>query len=97
MKYDEALRQAEISLDDEFNTDFQVFDDAIAGEDKITIALQAWFNASGAKKVELADNLEFAIRNVRTFRTNRHVLEAATLLVIDSGTGKQDSDTGEWQ
>ena len=96
MKYDEALRQAEISLDDEFNTDFQVFDDAIAGEDKVTIALQAWFNSSGAKKVDLADNLEFAIRNVRKARTNRHALDKASEIIVESGTATVDPATGEY-
>ena len=97
MKYDEALRQARIVLDDEFNDDFDIFEESLAGEFDVTRALQNWFNASGAKKLQFADDLEFAIRTIRNVRTNRRALEAATILVIESGTGKQDSDTGEWQ
>ena len=97
MKYDEALRQARIVLDDEFNDDFAVFDESIAGEDSIIMSLQNWFNSSGVAKKGFADDLEFRLRNIRSARTNRYALEAATILVIESGTGKQDSDTGEWQ
>ena len=97
MKYDEAVRQARIVLDDEFNDDFTVFDEAIAGEDSIVMTLQNWFRSSGVTKEAFADDLEFRLRKIRSARTDRRALEAATILVIESGAGKQDTDTGEWQ
>jgi len=97
MTYDDAVAQAICVLDDEFNGDFQVFDDAIAGEDSITFALQNWFAASGEKKAKFADDLEFAIREIRTARTDKKSGDLASEIIVDSGTGKQDSSTGEWQ
>ena len=96
MNYNEALNQAVCVLDDEFNGDFQVFDDTIAGEDSITFALQNWFAASGEKKAQFADDLEFAIRTIRSARTDKKSGDLANEIIVDSGTGKQDSDTGEW-
>ena len=97
MNYDEAVAQAVCVLDDEFNGDFQVFDDTITGEDSITFALQNWFAASGEKKAKFADDLEFAIRAIRTARTDKKSGDLANEIIVDSGTGKQDSSTGEWQ
>ena len=97
MNYNDALNQAVCVLDDEFNCDFQVFDDTIAGEDSITFALQNWFAASGEKKAKFADDLEFAIREIRTARTDQKSGDLANEIIVESGTGKQDSSTGEWQ
>ena len=97
MTYDEALNQAICVLDDEFNGDFQVFDDTIAGEDSITFALQNWFAASGEKKAKFADDLEFAIRTIRSARTDQKSGDLANEIIVDSGTSKKDSSTGEWQ
>ena len=96
MTYDEAIAQAICVLDDEFNGDFQVFDDTIAGEDSITFAMQNWFASSGEKKAKFADDLEFAIRAIRSARTDKKSGDLASEIIADSGTGKQDSDTGEW-
>ena len=96
MNYDEAIAQAVCVLDDEFNGDFQVFDDTIAGEDSITFALQNWFAASGEKKAKFADDLEFAIRTIRSARTDKKSGDLANEIIVDSGTGKKDSSTGEW-
>ena len=97
MTHDEAVAQAICVLDDEFNGDFQVFDDAIAGEDSITFALQNWFAASGEKKAKFADDLEFSIRTIRAARTDKKSGDLANEIIVDSGTGKQDSSTGGWQ
>ena len=97
MNYDDALNQAVCVLDDEFNGDFQVFDDTIAGEDSITFALQNWFAASGEKKAKFADDLEFAIRTIRSARTDKKSGDLANEIIVDSGTSKKDSSTGEWQ
>ena len=96
MNYDEAVAQAVCVLDDEFNGDFQVFDDTIAGEDSITFALQNWFAASGEKKAKFADDLEFAIRTIRSARTDKKSGDLANEIIVDSGTSKKDSSTGEW-
>ena len=95
MNYDEAEKQAICVLDDEFNNDFQVFDEAIAGEDLIVFALQNWFNASGEKKVQFADDLDYAIRKIRMVRTNKKSEDLANEILIEAG-GKVDSETGEW-
>ena len=95
MNYDKALAQANCVLDDEFNNDFQVFDDAIAGEDSIMFALQNWFNASGKNKVHFADDLEFAISAIRTHWTDQKKANLADEILTESG-GKVDTETGEW-
>ena len=95
MNYDEAKKQAICVLDDEFNNDFQAFDEAIAGEDSIVFALQNWFNASGEKKVKFADDLDFAIRTIRTARTNKKTADLANEILTEAG-GKVDSETGDW-
>ena len=95
MNYDAAEEQAIWVLDDEFNNDFQVFDDAIAGEDSVMFALRNWFNASGGKKVLFADDLDFVIRTIRTNRTNKKTADLANEIMVESG-GKVDSETGEW-
>ena len=94
MNYDKAEKQAICVLDDEFNNDFQVFDDAIAGEDTIMFALQNWFNASGDKKLKFADDLEFAIRCIRSVRTFKKSEDLANEIMVESG-GKVDNETGE--
>ena len=96
MTHDEAIAQAICVLDDEFNGDFQVFDDTIAGEDSVTFALQNWFAASGEKKAQFADDLDFVIRAIRSARTDFLSGDLASEIIADSGTGKQDSNTGEW-
>ena len=95
MNYDAALAQANCVLDDEFNNDFQVFDESIAGEDFVTFCLQNWFNSSGEKKVEFADNLDFAIRTIRTARTNKKMADLTDEILTESG-GKVDTETGDW-
>ena len=95
MNYNEAEKQAICVLDDEFNNDYQVFDDSIAGEDSITFALQNWFNASGKKKVKFADDLDFAIRTIRAVRTFKKTSDLANEIMVESG-GKVDNETGEW-
>ena len=95
MNYDKAEKQATCVLDDEFNNDFQIFDDAIAGEDSIMFALQNWFNSSGEKKAKFADDLDFAIRTIRTTRTNKKTVDLANEIMVEAG-GKVDNETGEW-
>lgn len=95
MNYDEAEKQAIWALDDEFNNDFQVFDDAIAGEDSVMFALQNWFNSSGEKKAKFADDLDFAIRTIRTARTNKKMADLADEIMADN-TGRVDHKRGEW-
>ena len=53
MTHDEAIAQAICVLDDEFNGDFQVFDDTIAGEDSVTFALQNWMLLLAKRKPNL--------------------------------------------
>ena len=82
MNYDEAEKQAICVLDDEFNNKWAIFDESIAGEGSVMFALQNWFNASGAKKCKFADDLEFAIRTIRTDRTNKKTSDLANEIMV---------------
>ena len=95
MNYDEAEKQAICVLDDEFNNNFQVFGNELAGHDLMLYALQNWFNASGKNKVHFADDLEFAISAIRTHWTDQKKANLADEILTESG-GKVDTETGEW-
>lgn len=94
MKYDDAMQQTKTMLDDEFDDDFEVFSEYLAGENKVICALQNWFISSGDKKAEFADDLEFAIREVKKTRTDHILKHKCESLLIDEG-GRKD-ENGYW-